>query len=205
MVPSFLLTTLLLVGSTVVAEITCREDSVTTLPSVASCDIALQHLARYLLPCVQYETVVVNDYYAGFFNADIRLPAFFGDESPYPAGTPRCKIMFYWVGAPKGWDIVQPGKLQTLATDMKKQCIAASPPKKAAGHMGTNNDIWGFITAYTLRGDLAIPGVVNDTMISGYNGTMIPANPSNLNPTDACQNRTEPLHEVDLDGTLDIP
>ena len=201
MVPSFLL---LLISSTASAYIRCVEDDVTTLPSIASCDIALGHLARYLLPCVQYETVVVNDYYTGLFNADIRLPAFFGDESPYPAGTPRCMIMFHWAGGAKGWDIVQPGKLQTLATDMKKQCIAASPPKKAEGRMGTNDDIWGFIIANTLRGDLAIPGVVNGTLISGHNGTVILAKPADLNPTGACQKRTEPLYEVDLNGVSDI-
>lgn len=149
--------------------------------------------------------MIVSRRFWGRPDADIKLPAIFADRIPVPPGTPRCRILVYWNSTEEGeWDTIQPGKLQTFATDMKKKCIAASPPLTGEGRTGTKELIVLFMLGSTSDGGLAIPGVVNSTLISGRNGTMIPTIPLSLNLTDACQNRAEPVYEVELDGVSDI-
>ena len=189
MVPCFLLTLLLV--STVSAEVNCTEHRPQNIPSIASCDIALQHLARYLFPCLGRETVKVGQR----STFDIRLPAIFADKTAYPQPTPQCMIEFFWDGPVNDYESIQPGMLQAFATGMKNQCIAASPPQFAQGRIEPSRRIYvKFEGAY---------GVGNMTSI-GANGTEIPVDLPLVNPTDACRGRAEPLYGVRLDGPQPI-
>ena len=185
---SGLLPTLLL-ASTVSTEITCYRGS-QIVPSTASCDVALQNLARFLLPCLGKETVEVG---IRGTNADIQFPAIFADKSDYPTKTPRCLIEFFWYGLPEQYQSIQPGQLQTFATNMKDQCIAASPPQLGKGKFEPNRWIYVMFEGVVSDGNLTIPGV---------NGTLSPVNPWHppVNPRDACGSGAEPLYEVDLDS-----
>ena len=189
---------ILLLVSTVSSRIRCLDSRGQTVPSVASCNVALRHLARYLLPCLGKETVTVSSGFRGPAGVDIRLPSIFADTNDYPQTTVRCRIEFWWQGPDHERESIQPGKLQTFATEMENQCIAASPPQVAAGEIEPNR--WIFVSFKTdaLNGNSTIPGV-NGTLTSGFNGTMTPANPFIPNPTDACRSAAEPLYEVDLD------
>ena len=202
---SCLLLTLLLV-STVSGKITCT-DTIGTVPSTASCDVAIQHLSRYLLPCLHKETVNVSSRRSSVRDtADIRLPVIFADMNDLPPKTPRCMIIFMWDGKDYQWESIQPGKLQTFATDMKNQCIAASPPQMSFGSIEPNRWINVKFEAAVLDGNLTIPGVngtlisgLNGTLVSGLSGMLIPVNRFPVNPTDACKSAAEPLYGVDMD------
>ena len=177
----------LLLVSSVSAEVNCTGGRPQNIPSIASCDIALQHLARYLLPCLGRESVKVGQRSA----FDIRLPAIFADRTVYAQPTPQCMIEFFWDGPVNEYESVQPGMLQTFATGMKNQCLAASPPQFAQGRIEPSRRIYvKFEGAY---------GVGNVTSI-GANGTEIPVDLPLVNPTDACRGRAEPLYGVVLDG-----
>ena len=203
---SCLLLALLLV-STISAEIKCLDSDY--VPSTASCDVAIQHLSRYLLPCLHKESVNVGLRRSRTRDtADIRLPVIFGDKSDAAPATPRCLILFLWDGEDNQQESIAPGTLQTFATNMKNQCIAASPPKLAKGDIEPNRLIaLKFETAVLDgNGNLTIPGMngtlipgLNGTLVSGRNGTLIPVNLPPVNPTDACRNVAEPLYGVDLD------
>ena len=186
MVPCFLIT-LLLVG-TVSAEVNCTGSRPQNVPSIASCDIALQHLARYLLPCLGKETVKVGQRSA----FDIRLPAIFADKTAYAQSTPHCMVEFFWDGPVNEYESIQPGMLQSFATGMKTQCIAASPPQFAQGRIEPSRRIF-------VKFEAAYGGVGNVTSI-GASGTEIPVDLPLVNPTDACRGPVEPLHGVVLDG-----
>ena len=198
---SCLLLALLLVG-TISAEITCWDQG--RVPSTASCDVALQHLSRYLLPCLYKETVIVSETRD---TADIRLPVIFADKSDQPPETPTCFILFTWNGDNYQSESIQPGKLQTFATNMKNQCIAASPPQMPVGEIEPNR--WIIVTFETLwaNGNLTIPGVngtliygLNDNLGSELNNTLIPVNRPPVNPTNACRGPAEASYGVELDG-----
>ena len=194
MVPRFTLT--LLLASTVSAEIRCDEGD--TVPSVASCNVALRHLARYLLPCANHETVNVSSKMGGKPDAQIKLPAVFVDTRNTPLGTSRCRIDFEWHGEEGGFEIIQPGKLQTFARSMEDQCIAASPPKTAVGKIDPNELIRVEFRSWSYTGstaNLAMPGV-DGTLMSGQNGTI---STIVINPMDACRNGVEP-YRVQLDN-----
>ena len=187
MVFCFLLTLLLV--STVSAEINCTGDRPRNVPSIASCDIALQHLARYLLPCLGKETVKVGQY--GSALADVRLPAIFADKTAYLQPTPACMVEFFWDGPDNEYESIQPSMLQTFATSMKKQCIAASPPRVAQGRIEPSGQIYVKFEAAWVGGSM--------TSI-GANGTQIPVDLPPVNPRNACRGPAEPLYGVDLDG-----
>ena len=207
MIP-YLLLTLLLV-SKISADITCLDSQY--VPSIASCDVAIQHLSRFLLPCLYKETVNVGLRRSrpSMDTADIRLPAIFGDKSLGPPAKPRCMILFLWDGEYNQQESIAPEMLHTFATNVMEQCIAASPPKLAKGDIEPNKLIAvKFETAVLdANGDLTIPGMngtlipgLNGTPVSGPNGTMMPANLPPVNPTDACRRiAVEPLTGVDLD------
>ena len=182
---SCLLLALLLV-STISAEINCIDQS--RVPSTASCDVALHHLRRYLLPCLYKETVEVSE---TSDTADIRLPVIFADRSDQPPQTPTCFMLFTWHGDDYQSESIQPGKLQTFATNMKNQCIAASPPQMAVGEIEPNRWIIVTFETFWADGNLTTPEV---------NGTLIPLNRPPVNPTDACRGPAEPSYGVELDG-----
>ena len=205
MVP-YLLLALLLV-SKISADITCIQAKY--VPSIASCDVAIQHLSRFLLPCLYKETVNVGLRRSRSRDtADIRLPAIFGDRSPAAPATPRCMILFLWDGEVSQQESIAPEMLQTFATDMKDQCIAASPPKLAKGDIEPNKLITVRFETAVLdgNGNLTIPGMngtlipgLNGTLVSGPNGTLMPVNLPPVNPTDACRRiAAQPLTGVDL-------
>lgn len=188
MISCFLLTLLLI--STVSAEINCTDSRPQNIPSIASCNIALQHLARYLLPCLGKETVKVGQRTA----LDITLPAIFADKTAYSQPTPQCMIEFFWDGPVNEYESIQPGMLQTFVTGMKNQCIAASPPQIAQGRIEPSRRIY-------VKFEAAWGGVGSVTSI-GANGTKIPVDLPLVNPTDACRGPAEPLNGVNLDGPL---
>ena len=187
MVSCFLLTLLLV--STVSAEVNCTGDRPRNVPSTASCDIALQHLARYLLPCLGKEIVKVGEY--GGAPADIRLPAIFADKTIYPQPTAQCMIEFFWDGPDNDYESIQPSMLQTFTTGMIKQCVAASPPRLAQGRIEPSRQIFvKFEAAWSVGNMTAI----------GANGTQMPVDLPPVNPTDACRGPVEPLNGVGMDG-----
>lgn len=148
--------------------------------------------------------------------ADIQLPVIFADKSDQPRGTPICLIYFIWKGDNYQRESIKPSMLQTFATNMKNQCIAASPPQLATGSIEPSRliSVQFRIGMVNENGNLAVPGVngtllpgVSGTLISGINGTLmsalndtaIPVNLPPINPTDACKGPAEPLYGVDLD------
>lgn len=187
---SCLLLTLLLV-STVSAEVNCTGNTPQYVPSVASCDLALQHLAHYLLPCLGKATVKVGEHRRGTFAADVRLPVIFADKTAYHQPTLACMVEFFWAGPRYEYESIQPSMLQTFATSMKTQCIAASPPRFAQGKIEPSRRIYvKFESAYR----------VGNMTSMGANGTQISARWPPVNPTDACRGPAEPLYGVDWDG-----
>ncbi len=128
--------------------------------------------------------------------SDIRLPIIFADQDDHPPGTPRCMIQFYWSGPRDQYEDIQPGMLQTFATNMKNQCIAASPPQMARGHIEPNGWI---LVIFELGYGSEGPGIGNLTT-PGVNGTLGPVNRPKINPTDACRGGAESLDLVGLDG-----
>ena len=197
MVPCILLTLLLV--STISAEITCIPSE--SVPSIASCNVAIQNLARYLLPCLGRETVEVG--LSRHWNPpDLQFPVRFSDNSDQPPKTPRCGIVFIWNGDNSERESIVPGSLQTFATSMKNQCIAASPPQLAKGIFDSKG--WISVQYRTFvedeNGGLAISGV-NGTLISGLNYTATPVGLPPLNPTDACTIDAGALYGVGLDGS----
>ena len=187
MVPCFLLTLLLV--SSVSAKIKCIEYA-QAVPSVASCNVVINHLARYLLPCLGHKTVKVGKY--GNAIADIKLPIVFADDTKGPQPNPRCGLLMDWIGADDEYESIPPIDLQTFATTMKTQCIAASPPRMAFGEIEPSKWIWmNYEGAFSSTGNLT-------TMV--VNGTEIPVNRPPINPRDACRSSVEPLYGVDIDS-----
>ena len=184
MVPCFFLT-LFLVGS-VSAAIKCIGKYPETVPSVASCNVVINHFARYLLPCLGHGTVKVGKY--GNANVDIKLPIVFADDTKDPQPNPGCGLVMDWHGADDEYESVPPINLQTLATTMKTQCIAASPPRLAFGEIEPSMRIW-----MKYEGAFSSTGNLTTIMV---NGTEIPVHRPPVNPRDACRSSVEPLYGV---------
>lgn len=188
MVPCFLLTLLLV--SSVSAEIKCIGKYSKDVPSIASCNVVIKNLAQYLLPCLGHETVKVGKY--GNAIADIKLPIIFADDTKDPQQNPRCGIVIDWDGADDEYESVPPINLQTFATTMKTQCIAASPPRMALGEIEPSRRIW-------MRYEGAFLSTGNWTTMM-VNGTEIPVHLPHVNPRDACRSSVEPSYGVNLDS-----